>query len=763
MVKRSQAYLARWIRTFIIVSVLTACATDSHRALVHVELSTVEDTSADTSQRALAAMKKLVVEDEALRPYVEDILAVAEAAALEEQNRFTEAEAFWLKGLVLDKGATGAAAFEGWSRLQPKIDTVNGDNPGFLAEKLLSATKEGMDSPWLKKQALTQKASLVKRLEKMLGRAPGEISINNNLKPSLPDPSLFHPADDVYFEARVKAVCHKPLDERWVSWLSSLSVAQRTYWNGLMFECEGQPKRASLEFRAALDGLSHEPEDSARAVRSADLLIRTLKAIGDRPGATEAYADQALLLNRDDLPLDILNWSAFEKQKRFIDASYWVARNRAMQGDYVRANVAVQNGLDGIKRLETLASASKEIAQLAELKVEGLHIVSSRIQYEQGDLSGALITNKNALAVSDISKEWRGRLQWSEAWYLYRKGDKSRAVESLTRYLSSDLDDSSRTKALYWRGRSHWELGEKAKATGDFKELARIAPLGFYAVVGVSALDPDFNWSAAFRKAEVKRLARMENFEWGAWRSEGDAMRRFYRLEFVLASKFKDLYAGLGSELFDAINGKPNLLREVEPSLYATRLMNMAGQYVLSISLTSSLSQMHEELWSDYPEQLLIFFPRAYQADVVKFAAKHAIEPELVWGLARQESSFRKAVESPVGAIGLMQIMPNTGVELARLEGLSPSRISERLKQSDINLQLGTLYLSNLKQKYRGKWPHAIAAYNAGEYVVDTWVVRRDAPDMIMWSEALSFGETSSYVKNVWRNWEVYRWLSKNH
>ncbi|RYZ57844.1 MAG: lytic transglycosylase domain-containing protein, partial [Proteobacteria bacterium] len=217
----------------------------------------------------------------------------------------------------------------------------------------------------------------------------------------------------------------------------------------------------------------------------------------------------------------------------------------------------------------------------------------------------------------------------------------------------------------------------------------------------------------------------------------------------------------LAQELYNQIYGKPKLVDELEPSLYATRLLHMAEQYILSISLSAQINQKQPELWEDYPEQLLIFFPTPFRADVGRFAGTNNLEPELVWGLSRQESTFRPAVLSPVGAIGLMQLMPNTAQEQARALSLSPSGMGERLKQPELNLQLGTYYLAKLGKRYDNKWPYAIAAYNAGEYVVDTWLARRNAADLVVWAEGLSFGETSSYVKNVWRNWEVYKWLNR--
>ncbi|RZA22460.1 MAG: hypothetical protein EOP10_15475, partial [Proteobacteria bacterium] len=84
---------------------LTACATDSHRALVPIELDAGAKAGAETSLQSLESMRKILKDDESLRPMVEDILAMAEASALEVQQKFVEAEAFWLKSLKLDRGA----------------------------------------------------------------------------------------------------------------------------------------------------------------------------------------------------------------------------------------------------------------------------------------------------------------------------------------------------------------------------------------------------------------------------------------------------------------------------------------------------------------------------------------------------------------------------------------------------------------------------------------------------------------------------------
>ncbi len=731
-----------------------ACSTDSHHALFPIELVAKVQREASWSQQQ-ADLEKLLKEEPTLRVYVEDLLAVVKAEVAEESMAWDQASQLWLRALKLDSGAVGKVSLQRWVAVQAKADPASGTSPEALARILLAATNEGEDSAFLKKQALTTKKALTRKFQGFLGPKADAFT-----PPApLPSPENYNRSDAVFWEARAQAVCGKSLDNKWLMWVSGLSEAQRIYWNGLLANCEGEPNKASVFFKQAVAELSAEAADRARAVRAAELQIQTLKAIGDRKGAADAYQNQSQLLKSSDLPLDLLKWSAFEKQKRLIESLYWVARNRAMLGDYERAKIAAHEGLDGIPLLQSLNQDAKDTQAAIDLKSDGMHILSSRVAYEQLDFTTALSFNKLALETPEISTEWRQRLEWSEGWYQYRKGDKVEAIKAWDVFLREKLEDSLRIKALYWQGRAHWELNQKSSADAAFEELQRISPLSFYSVVAVPQIDPERKWSDPFKRVKASKLSKLANFAWGAYGQDAEAIRRFHRLEAAVGAKLTAYYTGLGQELFDQINAKPKLMAEVEPSLYASRLFEMAQQHILAISLSSDLSQRHAGLWEDYPEQLLIFFPRPYRSEVARYAQSNFIEAPLIWGIARQESSFRPEVTSPVGAIGLMQLMPATAQELARSQGISTKDMRERLRQPELNIQLGSLYLAKLGKRYQNKWPRAIAAYNAGEYVVDTWMLRRDAPDLTVWAEGLSFGETSSYVKNVWRNLEVYRWL----
>ncbi len=131
----------------------------------------------------------------------------------------------------------------------------------------------------------------------------------------------------------------------------------------------------------------------------------------------------------------------------------------------------------------------------------------------------------------------------------------------------------------------------------------------------------------------------------------------------------------------------------------------------------------------------------------------------LIHAVARQESQFDRAARSPVGASGLMQLMPGTAREQAGKLGLDydPVRLTS---DTSYNIQLGSSYFQRIFGLY-GSYPLAIAAYNAGPGNVNKWLraygdPRTGAVDAVDWVEAIPFGETRNYVQRVLENAVVY-------
>jgi len=103
---------------------------------------------------------------------------------------------------------------------------------------------------------------------------------------------------------------------------------------------------------------------------------------------------------------------------------------------------------------------------------------------------------------------------------------------------------------------------------------------------------------------------------------------------------------------------------------------------------------------------------------LVTEARRHRLDLGLVMAVMHVESRFQNFAISPAGAIGLMQILPSTGEELARREGI-PWRGSQTLLDPAMNVRLGIAYLRELSDRYRGDLRAALAAYNWGPGHVD--------------------------------------------
>ena len=129
-------------------------------------------------------------------------------------------------------------------------------------------------------------------------------------------------------------------------------------------------------------------------------------------------------------------------------------------------------------------------------------------------------------------------------------------------------------------------------------------------------------------------------------------------------------------------------------------------------------------------------------------AAKH-LDPSLIAAVIYAESRFRDQ-ESHAGALGLMQITPQTAEVIARLSG-GTQFVTGDLSDPDINIRYGTYYLRYVLQRYDGNEVAALAAYNAGIHAADGW----GGSDLSL--DGIGFPETRAYVEEVLQKRQEYR------
>jgi soluble lytic murein transglycosylase len=151
-------------------------------------------------------------------------------------------------------------------------------------------------------------------------------------------------------------------------------------------------------------------------------------------------------------------------------------------------------------------------------------------------------------------------------------------------------------------------------------------------------------------------------------------------------------------------------------------------------------------------------YPRPFATTVSELEARYALPPGLIHAVMRQESQFRSDARSPVGAVGLMQLMPQTAERAASELGLKNQ--PERLEQAPYNLQLGAFYLSKLLHTFQQRVVLALAAYNAGPAAVSRWLAGGRNLDADLWVARIPYRETRDYVQRVTENWARYQYLT---
>ncbi len=151
---------------------------------------------------------------------------------------------------------------------------------------------------------------------------------------------------------------------------------------------------------------------------------------------------------------------------------------------------------------------------------------------------------------------------------------------------------------------------------------------------------------------------------------------------------------------------------------------------------------------AEYWDDISIRFPIAFEKLVQKNANVQQLNPAVIFGLIRRESAFNHKVKSPVGAIGLMQIMPQTGRQIAR-QLKEKWRSKNGLLNPSTNVKYGSYYYKRMLDRFNGHYALAAAAYNAGPHRVKRWLPVKNALAADIWIETIPFKETRAYVSAV--------------
>jgi len=342
---------------------------------------------------------------------------------------------------------------------------------------------------------------------------------------------------------------------------------------------------------------------------------------------------------------------------------------------------------------------------------------------------------------------------WKVAFsdYLQRR---SEAATRLREQMESYPSDPRTSAALYFLGRLSESSRDFGAAKAYYARIAELYPNYYYAMRARERL-ADTRIVAAQPSAKVTEY--LAGVEFPARRvptgREPTALTklRLERGRLLAAAGLQDLAE---SEL------RFGARRDGQPELVAMELARTADspyqrlRYMKSYApdyLATPFEQMPRRFWE-------FLFPMPYQTDLVRNAKLQNIDPYIVAALIRQESEFNPKAISHKNACGLTQIMPATGKQLARNNGVKRFRTS-MLFQPSTNLKLGSKYLRTILDQWGGKWEETLASYNAGKTHVDDWVKWNSFQEPAEFVETIPFTETREYVQAVLRNAAIYRRL----
>ena len=342
--------------------------------------------------------------------------------------------------------------------------------------------------------------------------------------------------------------------------------------------------------------------------------------------------------------------------------------------------------------------------------------------------SGEKTALLNRLLASYPESNQRQNALWALAWDSYRNRAYANAVEQFRKLADTK---AIREKVLYWLGKSEVGAGDVEAARGTFTTLISEYPFGFYA--------------STYRK-EVK-LSSPELPAVVHQRQERRVVPAAYERAQALVAF--GLHDDARRELRAVKNSAKNGNRSVLADLYL-EMNDYNGLYHLFAKAPPANGGSNGNSWN-------LFYPLAFNEHVSTHAAKNDLPLSLVYSIIRAESSYLPTALSPVGAVGLMQLMPATAAAVANKGKVS----RDSLVQPEFNISLGTRHLKDLLAMYGDEPVFAIAAYNAGAGNVNKWRKRFTGLPQDEFIESIPFGETREYVKKVLAATEIYKSLYK--
>lgn len=327
--------------------------------------------------------------------------------------------------------------------------------------------------------------------------------------------------------------------------------------------------------------------------------------------------------------------------------------------------------------------------------------------------------------------------EWLAGWLSLRYlKNPEQAIKHFNVILEKSVYPISLSRAYYWLGRSYQELKNKKQAIYWYKKGADL-PLTFYGQLSISTLMDLVDNEEVKLILPTTPVVTKEDIK----SIENDRIIRFaYFYYKYLNERTKSL------EIFKHIINISDSKGKISGIIKLTEKFKNKN-FTMSLAKTASYKQ--------------VFFIN-YLYLVLKDIKLNDEYATFVHSIIKQESAFNITATSPVGASGLMQIMPATAQVLCKDLKI---KYDKHLLKTNVsyNVRLGTFYIRKLMKQFDGSKILSIASYNAGPKATKRWIksfgdprVMTDVKKVLDWLESITYGETRNYVQRVLENMVVY-------
>ena len=371
---------------------------------------------------------------------------------------------------------------------------------------------------------------------------------------------------------------------------------------------------------------------------------------------------------------------------------------------------------------DALALKKGKIDQIATI-----HWIYGSLHVEVKEFEDAIKRYQKALSQKPTDGALLENIQWAIVWNKYLLKKNSEVIGDVDKFTAKSTNSNFTNKLFFWKAKSLLRMNKNEEAQTLLQKIYSEDSFGYYGLIAAMELEQD-----------ILPIAPT---------TISTDPSGFVILDWLIAMD-EDL---LSSRYLKEIDPQFKTIAEREKamSLYARTKWYQGGMRQI-YSFPMSKRNVYTEKY------VSVVFPGPYEDLIKQFASKYNVPEALVFAIIRQESAFNPNVRSWADAFGLMQMIPEKASELSKKYQI-PYREFNDLYDPQLNLELGTVLLSELRTLFSSKFAQSVAAYNASTDVIAVWERERFNGNYLEFIEMIPYEETRNYIKLVFRNYITYK------